>query len=113
MDHRFLLVASLAVAGKSSASSLAFAANLMTFNWLGSSWSSGIIRMSTAPSGATDLVISLFFAVEDFEWFVVLAMARDLEAGPGRDSLYPFKPSTRASLSLALGNDRTCRRLTI
>ena len=72
---------------KSSASYLVFAAILRTFYWLGSSWSSGIIRMSAASSGATDLVVSLFFAVADFEWFVVLAMARDLEAGPGRDSL--------------------------
>ena len=41
--------------------------------------------MSAAPSGATDLVVSLFFAVADFEWFVVLAMARDLTA-----SLHPL-----------------------
>ena len=43
--------------------------------------------MSVAPAGATNLVVLLFFAVADFEWFVVLGMARDLEAGPGRDSL--------------------------
>jgi hypothetical protein len=52
----------------------ALAATLRTLSGLGSSWSSGIIRMSPAPSGAADPAVSVFFVVAGFGRVAVLAM---------------------------------------
>jgi hypothetical protein len=63
---------------RSSASSLALAATLRTLSGLGSSWSSGIIRMSAALSGAADPEATVLLEGMDFSRVVVLAMVRVL-----------------------------------